>query len=100
MPTACHAQAIGRNLRGAGTGIKNAVLGNTSDLLVSFFKGLWPSATWKGLARSLGLSERTAKHRLARTRDFSADELAALIRSDHGFDVLAIIMADAAPAWW
>jgi len=37
---------------------------------------------------------------MAGTREFAVDELAALLRSEHGFQFLVDVMADAAPAWW
>lgn len=33
-------------------------------------------------------------------RDFSASEIAALLRSERGLDFLAAIMTDAEPKWW
>jgi hypothetical protein len=60
----------------------------------------FPRKTWLRLIEFTGLSERTAKYRMSGQRDFSASELAALLRSERGLDFLAAIMADAEPKWW
>jgi hypothetical protein len=85
---------------GAETGIKNAVLGTTHLRMIETAKAISPVKTWGYLAELLCLKERAAKHRIAGTRELTVDELAALIRSEHGLDFLVALMADAEPAWW
>jgi hypothetical protein len=63
-------------------------------------RAVFPRKTWLHLIELTDLSERTAKYRMSGERDFSATELAALLRSEHGLDFLAAIMADATPKWW
>lgn len=66
-------------------------------------KDLFGAKPWAHLGRVLQISDRLAKHRIYRTRDFTADELAELIRTEHGFEVIAAIMADGErkpPKWW
>jgi hypothetical protein len=88
------------NLGGAVSGIGNAETGTIQSILTSTLKAIVPRKTWGFLVDFLGLSERVAKHRISGTRAFTADELAALLRSEHGLDFLSAIMADAEPKWW
>lgn len=67
---------------------------------VATIKNLFPQHTRKALARLLGLSDGAARKKLTGERAFSASELAALLRSEHGLDFLAAIMAGASPRWW
>jgi hypothetical protein len=68
--------------------------------IIAVFKTLFPQHTRKALARLLGLSDGAARKKLSGERAFSSDELAALLRSEHGLDFLAEIMTDAKPKWW
>lgn len=85
---------------GAEAGIKNAVLGTTHLRMIKVAKVISPVKTWTYLAELLCLKERAAKHRVAGTRELTVDELAVLLRSEHGLDFLVALMADAEPAWW
>jgi hypothetical protein len=71
-----------------------------SGAVIGAFKNLFPQHTRKILAGLLGLSDGAARKKLTGERAFSADELAALLRSEHGLDFLAALMADANPRWW
>ena len=68
--------------------------------IIATLKNLFPQHTRKTLARLLGVSDGAAHKKLTGERAFSAAELAALIRSEHGLDFLVALMADAEPAWW
>jgi len=50
----------------------------------------------------LGVSVKTARNRVERERKFTIDDLAAILHSDHGWEVVAAIMAQAPrkPRWW
>jgi hypothetical protein len=88
------------NSVGAGTGIRNAEVGSISSVMIECAKGISPRKTWSYLVNALGVSERVAKHRLARSREFTVEELALMLRSERGIDYLVAIMGDAEPAWW
>jgi hypothetical protein len=55
---------------------------------------------WTYLATLLGLKEKTARNRLTRSRKFSADEIALLLRSDDGRYFLTTLMGNARPRWY
>ncbi len=61
---------------------------------------VWPSGAPKNLARLIGRSLRTSKYRLAGQRPLDLDDAVRILRSDHGYSFLALLMADAQPAWW
>lgn len=61
---------------------------------------VFPDDTVKSLARVLGIPFDTANNKVHGRRNFSADELAVLLRTDDGFEFLTAIMADAQPQWW
>lgn len=71
-----------------------------SGRIAEVFRGLSPRKTWTEVALRLKLCERSAKHRLAGTRYFSAEEIATLLRSEEGLSFLTALMADAKPRWW
>jgi hypothetical protein len=90
------------NSGGAVSGTGNAETGSIQGIVLSFVKGLWPQKTWAALMGVLGVGERVAKHRVAGTREFSADDMAHLLWQEDGFFLLAAVM-DAAPRkpmWW
>lgn len=59
-----------------------------------------PRKPWAYLVDILGIKQRAAKHRMAGTRKFSAHDLALLLRTEQGLDVLSAVMAGATPRWW
>lgn len=73
--------------------------GQTSLAVVSKFKEMFdfPAVI---LGRFLGVSDRTAKRKLAAEREFTAEEIGKLIRSEDGFHFVTAIMGDATPEWW
>ncbi|MCK1541421.1 hypothetical protein IVB12_05370 [Bradyrhizobium sp. 179] len=95
------------NLRGAETGIDFSVLGigsNVNAVISAVLKIKEPRKTWGFLIdllpREFEMTERVAKHRLAGSRDYTVEELQALLRSEEGIDFLIAIMGDAQPLWW
>src|SRR3990167_4673147 len=93
--------AAGRSNSG---GAEPATRNEQDDLLhravVSCVRKIFPRKTWFELVVLLRISERTAKHRLAGPREFSASELAAMLRSERGVEVLTAIMVGSTPRWW
>ena len=71
-----------------------------SGAIIAAFKNLFPQHTRKTLADFLGLSDGAARKKLTGERALSVDELATLLRSEHGLDFLAAIMTGAEPMWW
>lgn len=61
---------------------------------------LWPAKTAAHLAASSGASQRSAENWLSGCADPSGDNLAALLRSDEGFDFLSELMDGAETRWW
>jgi len=61
---------------------------------------LWPAKTASQLVVITGVSERAAKYWLARKRGISAEALAALLRSEQGFEFLKATIGNDRPAWW
>lgn len=92
------------NSRGAKTGLNRSVSGSVSQNIAERLKAIYPDKTWSFVWKLLWPTardkERAAKHRVAATRDFTVDELATLLRSEHGFHFLADMMGDARPQWW
>lgn len=63
-------------------------------------RSLWPSKTDAALSSKTGASDRLCRYWLANKYNLSADDLAALLRSDEGFQILEAIIGDAKPVWW
>lgn len=100
MPSSVTATARISNSGSAGTYTTEARSGYLNDALVRVFRKIAPTKTWATVAGVLGLTERVAKHRLAGTRVFTADELARLLQTEAGIDFLSACMAEAEPKWW
>src|ERR1041385_2447820 len=81
--------------------------GAINFVIVRKINEIFPDDTVKSLASWLKLTWKTAKNRMQCEREFSLDEVAELLASDHGFKILTAIMRAAeqrpgyrAPAWW
>jgi hypothetical protein len=100
MRTTFRTAAVSAN---QGSGKTCTISGTTRHLnstIAQCLLAIFPRKTWLRLVELTGLSERTAKYRMSGKRDFSASELAVLLRSEHGLDFLAAIMGEASPRWW
>lgn len=63
-------------------------------------QALWPRKTDLELAARTAASDRMCRYWLCERYSLSADDLAALLRSDDGMKFLEAIMGDAKPVWW
>lgn len=68
--------------------------------IVEIIKRAWPRKTAAHVAYVAGVSERSVQFWLAGETRMSLDNVAALLKTDAGYDILAAIMGDAKPAWW
>jgi hypothetical protein len=73
---------------------------DANAIIADCARAVFGRKTWAQVARILGLSERSAKSRLAREREFTADEIAALLKSEQGIHFLVALVGDARPSWW
>lgn len=69
------------------------------QVLTETVKHLAGPKPWVFLAKLLGLSDDTAKNRMKGSREFTAEELAALLRSEHGYEFLLAIADGYEPRW-
>lgn len=70
--------------------------------VVNKIRDLFPRDTAKALAAWLKVSVDTARHRIKGEREFNLDEIATLLRDEHGFEILSALMerAERKPRWW
>jgi hypothetical protein len=99
MRTACLTaikDASGQKLRSV---TRSTQVGSTNSSVITKIKAMYanPQAV---LPKWLGISKRTAKRKLDGDREFSAEEIGKLIRSERGFEIITAIMADHRPEWW
>lgn len=77
---------------------------NVNAVITAVLKIKEPRKTWGFLcdlvSPSVELKESAAKHRIQGRRDYSTEELQALLRSEEGLDFLVAVMGDAQPTWW
>lgn len=65
-----------------------------------FLREIWPEDRTKNYMRLTGAKLRTAKNRVGGHHPPDYEEIAAILRSEHGFKFLQHIMGDARPAWF
>jgi hypothetical protein len=97
--------------RNAKTGAKELCTRNEAGLQTNFsvmqavrsFCGLNRQKPLDEIRMAVGkrrASDRMIQYWLSNKYSISADDLAALLRSDAGFAILENIMGDAKPVWW
>jgi hypothetical protein len=92
----------------AKAGLSTPRCGATHVVIVRTIKEIFYTDTVKVVANWLGLTWKTARNRMDCAREFSLDEVADIIVSDHGFRVVTALMNEAkrtkhnwqAPDWW
>lgn len=68
--------------------------------VVEIIRRAWPRKTVANVAHITGVSERSVQFWLAGQTNMSIENVAALLRTDAGYDILIALMGDAEPAWW
>lgn len=94
------ATAGNANSGSAETALKKLEPGAISFHLARLLRGIYPRKTWRYLGMLIGTTQRVSKHRLAGTRSYSVEEVALLLRTEHGRGVLAVLMGQARPKWY
>lgn len=100
MSDILHAGAAVANPRGHRATPKNDKATPVQDILIAFFHKLSSIKPWVKVVELTGLSNESAKNRVKGIRGFSPDEIAMLLRSEHGGAVLNAMMAGARPKWF
>lgn len=72
----------------------------TNSVVMRVARSLWPTKTDIALMQRTGASDRMCRYFLANKYNLSADNLADLLRSDEGFQILEAIIGEAKPVWW
>jgi len=96
------------NSRGHKTDLDIAVLVSglsVHQAITAVLKFKEARKTWAFLADLVSapdneMKESVAKHRIAGRRDYTVEELQAILRSEEGLDFLVAVMGDAQPTWW
>lgn len=68
--------------------------------VVDIIRRAWPRKTSSHIAYLTGVSERSVQFWLAGETRMSVENVAALLRTDAGFEILKAIMGEAKPKWW
>lgn len=68
--------------------------------LTDLIRAFNPQKTWTFVADLFGLKERSAKHRLSNSVNYTIEELQLLIQGEDGLAYLEALMAEAQPRWW
>jgi hypothetical protein len=68
--------------------------------LVNTIKHLWPRKTAATVSHLTGTNERTVQFWLACSTRMSVEAVAALLRTDAGYEILEAIMGDCKAEWW
>lgn len=68
--------------------------------LTDLVRAFNPQKTWTFVADLFELKERSAKHRLSNTVNYTIEELQLLIQGEDGLAYLEALMAEAEPRWW
>lgn len=100
MSAASAGIGIKANFGGARTCTSSARTGSLHAALAGCIKRFFVPVPWKQISRLFGLQERAAKHRLAADRRYTAEEIAVLLQSEYGREILATLMGEARPRWY
>lgn len=102
MAASCVTSGEPAKLRSSELGHSLPQFGATNETILMKIKDIFSAKTVPALATLLGVTIKTSRNRVERERKFTIDDLAALMHSDHGFEVVAAIMANAPrpPQWW
>lgn len=100
MTTGCTTARATANSVGDGACTASCTDVHLHGALIECARRIFPRKTWAFIADVTGLSERSAKYRMAGERTFTAEELGALLHSEHGLEFLAAMMAGSRAAWW
>lgn len=100
MSDILHAGAAVANPRGSKATPRPNKATPVQQLLIAFFNRLSDVKPWAKAADLLHLSNESAKNRMRGIRGFTADELAVVLRSEHGGAVLNDLMSGAKPKWF
>lgn len=84
----------------AGIGTQSPDFGNVSHLISELMKSIFTDKPWAYVAAFIGITPRAAKHKIYGSARYSDDEIAALLQSEHGRQVLAVLMGEAKPRWY
>jgi hypothetical protein len=68
--------------------------------IISVINATWPKKTPAHIAYLTGVSERAVQFWLAGTTRMSLDNVAALMKTDAGYEILQAIMGDCKAEWW
>lgn len=79
---------------------RNEVGLQTNSLVMRAVQAFWPLKCKDNLRFHTRASDRMIQYWLANKYSISAADLANLLRSEAGFQVLENIMGDARPTWW
>ena len=99
MRAACLTAIKDANGRRARSVKRFTQVGSTNFSITKKIKEMYASPQ-AVLPKWLGISKRTAKRKLDGDREFNAEEIGKLIRSERGFEIITAIMADHRPEWW
>src|SRR4051812_20169270 len=72
----------------------------TNSVVMRVVQSLWPKKADMVLADKTGASDRLCRYWIENKYSLGADHLAALLRSDEGFQILEAVIGDARPVWW
>lgn len=77
-------------------------MGRTLLAVNALMRKKFGNKTWASVALLLKIEERTARHRLAGTRQYDFADVVNLLRSNVGFDFLKVLMGEPKrwPSWF
>jgi hypothetical protein len=100
MGTASRIDAKTANHGGASTCSRNEAGLQTNSIVMRVVQAFWPLKCKDNLRFHTRASDRMIQYWLANKYSLDAGDLANLLRSDAGFQILESLMGDAKPQWW
>jgi hypothetical protein len=80
--------------------VKNEERFSAFDKIIKVISARWPKKTPAHVAHLTGVSERAVQFWLAGTTRMSLEHVAALLRTDAGYEILEAVMGDSSAEWW
>ena len=100
MAASCTTGGKPAKIRGGETCTSSSDKCAVSQSISDLFRLIYPAKTWSVIGNLLGLSERSAKYRVAAVRPYTVEELRTILRGEDGVEFYEMLMEGSTSEAW